>query len=91
MSQPRSPAEIERQEREMAAMKEAAAKFLARGGEIKTTNDCKPTLKNGKPLPAPRKRKPSTLISRAPDGIELAEHKFDSAGTSHTAIARTHW
>jgi hypothetical protein len=55
---PRSPAEMEKQAREIAAMSDAAAKFLARGGEVKTKNDRKPRMRDGKPIPVSREKKP---------------------------------
>jgi hypothetical protein len=67
---PRSPAEIERQEREMAAMQEAAAKFLAGGGTVKTTNDRQPQLRNGKPIPVSRERKPKRWEDKWSTAIE---------------------
>jgi len=77
--QPRSLADIERQERELAAMQEAVAKFAGTVNKIpagqRTTKE-------------PRERKPNRLVVCDPDAIDIAEQAYCNEGTSRIAIPR---
>ncbi len=75
----RSPAEIEKQERENAAMQEAVAKFAGAVTKIPT---------GARVTPEPKDRAHNKLGSYGPDAIERAEHNFGNEGTSRVAVPR---
>jgi hypothetical protein len=78
----RTPAEMERQARETAAMLEATAKFSGTVNKIpagsRTTKE-------------PRERKTNRLVSYGPDAINVAEQNYSSEGSSRVATPRVQW